>query len=193
MTRSSSRPMTRRPACSGLPRRVGRRRSSRGPTAHRARSPLAGAAAGRPRRAVHDHGADRRPGCRPGGRPGPAGGTRTVLVRGGSHAHYVPSGRGSPTRAAREGGHLVYAAAGTLRAVAFDLASLTTRGTPVPVIPEVVTTTTGAVDAVVAGDGTLAYVSGGGGVVGAGAPRTLVWVDRQGHETPIPAPPRAYV
>ena len=23
--------------------------------------------------------------------------------------------------------------------------------------------------------------------------RTLVWVDRQGRETPIPAPPRAYV
>ena len=39
-------------------------------------------------------------------------GTRTVLVRGGSDAHYVPSG------------HLVYAAAGTLRAVPFDLASL---------------------------------------------------------------------
>ena len=27
----------------------------------------------------------------------------------------------------------------------------------------------------------------------AAAPRTLVWVDRQGRETPIPAPPRAYV
>ena len=55
-------------------------------------------------------------------------GTRTILVRGGSHAHYVPSG------------HLVYAAAGTLRAVPFDLARLETRGTPVPVVPEVVTT-----------------------------------------------------
>ena len=107
-------------------------------------------------------------------------GTRTVLVRGGSHAHYVPSG------------HLVYAAAGTLRAVPFDLARLETRGTPVPVVPEVVTTACGGVDAVVAGDGTLAYVSGGG-VAGANAPRTLVWVDRQGRETPIPAPPRAYV
>ena len=42
----------------------------------------------------------------------------------------------------------------------------------------------------VAGDGTLVYVSGG--VAGAGAQRTLVWVDRQGRETPIPAPPRAY-
>ena len=39
-------------------------------------------------------------------------GMRTVLVRGGSHAHYVSSG------------HLVYAAAGALRAVPFDLARL---------------------------------------------------------------------
>ena len=104
-------------------------------------------------------------------------GTRTILVRGGIHAHYVPSG------------HLVYAAAGTLRAVPFDLARLQTRGTPVPVIPDVMTTNPGGVDAVVAGDGTLAYVSGSG----AGAQRTLVWVDRQGHETPISAPPRGYV
>jgi serine/threonine-protein kinase len=105
-------------------------------------------------------------------------GARKILVRGGNHAHYVPSG------------HLVYAAAGTLRAVPFDLASLKTRGTPVPVIPEVVTTRFGGVDAVVAGDGTLAYVSGGG-VAGLSAP--LVWVDRQGRETPIPAPPHIYV
>ena len=55
-------------------------------------------------------------------------GARTVLVRGGSHAQYVPSG------------HLVYAAAGTLRAIAFDLARLETRGTPVPIIGQVVTT-----------------------------------------------------
>jgi serine/threonine-protein kinase len=104
-------------------------------------------------------------------------GMRTVLVRGGSHAHYMPSG------------HLVYAAAGTLRAVAFDLARLETRGTAVPVVPAVVVTSTGSVDAVVAGDGTLAYVSGGV----AGTSRRLVWVDRQGRETPIPAPPRYYV
>ena len=116
-------------------------------------------------------------------------GTWKVLVRGGSHAHYVPSGPGLPTRAGREGGHLVYAAAGTLRAVPFDLARLETRGTPVPVVPDVVTTAAGALDAVVAGDGTLAYVSG---VAAAGAQRTLVWVDRQGRETPIPAPLRAY-
>ena len=105
-------------------------------------------------------------------------GTRTILVRGGSHAHYVPSG------------HLIYGAAGTLRAVAFDLARLETRGTPVLAIPDVVTTPAGGVDAVVAGDGTLAYVLGGGGV--GGGQRTLVWVDRQGRETPIPAPAREY-
>jgi serine/threonine-protein kinase len=106
-------------------------------------------------------------------------GKRTVLVRGGVQAHYVRSG------------HLAYAAAGTLRAVAFDAARLETHGTPVPVVPDVVTTRFGGVDAVVAGNGTLVYVSGT--VADLGTLRTLVWVDRQGHETPIPAPPRAYV
>jgi serine/threonine-protein kinase len=49
-------------------------------------------------------------------------------------------------------------------------------------------TAQGGVDAVVAANGTLAYVSGG-----AGATRRLVWVNRQGQETPISAPPRTYV
>ena len=71
-------------------------------------------------------------------------GTSRILVRGGSHGHYVPSGPGSPKRVEREGSHLVYAAAGTLRAVPFDLARLETRGTPVPVVPAVVTTNFGA-------------------------------------------------
>ena len=99
-------------------------------------------------------------------------GTQTVLIRGGSNAHYVSSG------------HLVYAAAGSLRAVAFDLARLAVVGTPVTVQPEV---PTGAGWAVAA-DGTLVYVSG---AVSA-ARRSLVWVDRQGQETPILAPPRNY-
>ena len=70
-------------------------------------------------------------------------GIRRVLVRGGSHAHYVPSGRRA------DGGHLVYAAAGTLRAVPFDLARLETRGPSVTVVPDVVMTGNGGVDAVV--------------------------------------------
>ncbi len=105
-------------------------------------------------------------------------GTHTVLVRGGSQARYVPSG------------HLVYAAAGELRAVPFDLARLETRGTPVTVVRNVTTSALGVAQAVVAGDGTLAYMSGSTAALSA---RTLVWVDRQGRETPIPAPPRRYV
>ena len=75
-------------------------------------------------------------------------GARRILVGGGSHAHYVSTG------------HLVYAVAGTLRAVPFDLARLETRGTPVIVVPDVVTTINGGMNAVVAADGTLAYVLG---------------------------------
>jgi serine/threonine protein kinase len=105
-------------------------------------------------------------------------GKHTVLFRGGSHAHYVTSG------------HLVYATAGTLRAVPFDLTRLETYGTSVPIERNVVTTANGAVDAVVAGDGTLAYVAGGTVSLPTG---TLVWVDRKGSETPIMAPPRMYV
>jgi len=116
-------------------------------------------------------------------------GMRTVVLRGGSHARYVPIPPGSPAGPGRESGHLVYAAAGALWMVPFDLARLQTRGTAVPVVPDVVTTELGGVDAVVAGDGTLAYVSGGVAEI---PPRTLVWVDRQGRETPIPAPPRPY-
>ena len=75
-------------------------------------------------------------------------GKQTTLIRGGSDAHYVPSG------------HLVYGAAGALRAVGFDLARLAVVGTSVPVVPQVVTTAGGAVDVAVAGDGTLVYVPG---------------------------------
>ena len=107
-------------------------------------------------------------------------GTRKILVRGGSHAHYVSSG------------HLVYAAAGTLRAVPFDLARLETRGTPVPVVPDVVTT--GNRRRGRRGGGRRhAGLRVGGGAAGGLTLRTLVWVDRQGRETPIAAPPRAYL
>jgi serine/threonine-protein kinase len=99
-------------------------------------------------------------------------GIQTALIRGGSDARYVSSG------------HLVYAAAGRWHAVAFDLARLAVVGTPVPVQPEVLTDAGMAV----AADGTLVYVSGGVSAVG----RSLAWVDRQGQETPISAPPRNY-
>ena len=118
-------------------------------------------------------------------------GTQKVLLRGGSHGHYVASGLGSPKRE-REGGHLVYVAAGTLRAIPFDPTRLETHGTAVPVLSRLVTKDTGTGDFAVATDGTLVYVDAPGGLAAANA-RTLVWVDRSGKEEPVAAPPRAYL
>jgi serine/threonine protein kinase len=104
-------------------------------------------------------------------------GRLTTVLRGGSHAKYVASG------------HLVYAAAGSLRGVRFDLSRLAVDGTSSPVLTQVLTKPRGAVDAVVSRGGTLAYVASGTGTELA---RTLVWVDSHVQETPIPAPPRPY-
>ncbi len=106
-------------------------------------------------------------------------GTVTILVPGGSHAHYVSSG------------HLVYVAGGTLRAVPFDLDVLKTHGASVTVVPRLATTRDGSGDFDVAPDGTLAYVDLPDPT--AAAARTLVWVDRQGREEPLGTPPRPYV
>ena len=103
-------------------------------------------------------------------------GTQTVLIRGGSHAHYVPSG------------HLVYAAGTSLRAVAFDSDRLEVIGTPTPVVPEIATTADGGANFGVALNGTLVYVPR----TGAALARALTWVDRSGREAPIRAPARLY-
>ena len=100
--------------------------------------------------------------------------TLKVLVSGGaSHARYTSSG------------HMVYMAAGTIRAVRFDLDRLDVRGTPIPVMSGQAVAT--VPDFAVADDGTLIYVD-----APEGAARTLVWVDRAGAEAPIPALARAY-
>jgi len=106
-------------------------------------------------------------------------GSQKILLRGGSQARYLPSG------------HLVYAAAGTLRAVAFNLSRLEIIGSATPVVSQVVTLPTGVAEFDIANDGTLVYASGGGSVT-AGS-RTLAWVDRQEREVAIKAaPPRPY-
>ena len=105
--------------------------------------------------------------------------TSTILVRGGLDAHY------------EESGHLVYVAAGTLRAVPFDLGRLAVRGPAVPVVPRLVTTRSGAGEFGIARDGTLVYVDVTPGSQSARA-RTLVWVDRTGKEERIAAPTRSY-
>jgi serine/threonine-protein kinase len=103
-------------------------------------------------------------------------GKSTILLRGGQQAQYASSG------------HLVFANGGSLQAVRFDLGRLMVVGTAAAVVPRLITTMTGAVNAALARDGTLVYVAGGDGSFA----RTLVWVDREGRETPLTAPPRTY-
>lgn len=103
-------------------------------------------------------------------------GARHTLVRGGTHAQFVAPG------------YLVYAIAGTLRAVAFNRDSLAVAGNAIPVLEHVLTKATGGADFSVSPDGSLAYVSGE-----AESAQTLAWTDRQGHEEPVGVPPRAYV
>jgi serine/threonine-protein kinase len=106
-----------------------------------------------------------------------ASGRWTTLLQGASQAQYVPTG------------HLVYVAGGALWAVSFDAGRVEITGTPAVVVSGVVVLRTGTAEFDVARDGTLVYVARGGAH---DRPRTLVWVDRDGRETPIAAPPRAY-
>jgi eukaryotic-like serine/threonine-protein kinase len=84
-------------------------------------------------------------------------------------------------------GHLVYLREGALWAVPFDVDRLSIAGTAVPVV-EGIEVADESAQYDVAPNGTLVYSRGEGGQ----ATRTLTWVDRQGREDPIPAPPRAY-
>ena len=103
----------------------------------------------------------------------------TYLLPGGSNPRYSPTG------------HLVYGVGGTLRAVGFDAERLAlTSDNPVPVVENVSTKVTGAANFSVADNGSLVYVSGGGGA--AGPQRSLVWVDREGSETPLDSPLLGY-
>jgi serine/threonine-protein kinase len=105
-------------------------------------------------------------------------GQHKTLLRGGTDARYVASG------------HLVYTSGQALYAVAFDQVHLTVMGDPMRVVDGVSVSSVGAADATVTQAGTLAYVPRGAGEA---TPRSLVWVDRQGHETPLPTPARAFV
>jgi hypothetical protein len=103
---------------------------------------------------------------------------RKILVQGGFGARYSPSG------------HVVYANAGSLYAVPFDLSTLEVTGLPVKVIDGVqMSTNTGAAYFDVSATGDLAYVPG----AAEGGGRSLVWVDRQGNGEAVPLPPRSYL
>jgi eukaryotic-like serine/threonine-protein kinase len=105
-------------------------------------------------------------------------GQRKTLIRGGGDAQYV------------ETGHLIFAAAGALRAVRFDPARLEVLGDPVTVVEHVMTKPSGAANYAVSSPGTLVYMPGG--PADQAPMRSLVWVDRKGHEEPINAPLRSY-
>ena len=101
-----------------------------------------------------------------------------VVVQGASMARYVASG------------HLVYARAGALFAVPFDLRRGEVVGVAVPIlggvwgVPE-----SGAAHFAVSDDGSLAYIPGRvQAEVG-----NLVWVDRKGNVQPLPVPAQSYL
>ena len=101
-----------------------------------------------------------------------------ILLPGGTHAQYAATG------------HLVYGADDTLLAVPFDLDRLEVTGDPVPLLDGVtITQGSGAVEFRLSANGSLLYVTGDPSA----ASRTLVWVDRQGREEPLAAPPRRYL
>ena len=107
--------------------------------------------------------------------------SRRIVVDRGAAAHYVATG------------HLVYALGGTVLAAPFDVKTLAVTGGALPLVEDVAQVSVTAHFAI-SSQGALAYVPRDG--IGAGArqqQRTLAWIDRQGREDPIKAPPRAYI
>jgi eukaryotic-like serine/threonine-protein kinase len=105
-----------------------------------------------------------------------ATGARTVIVEGGSQPRYATSG------------HLVYAVRGKLQAVPFDPVRLEVVGDAAPVVEGVETKLGNAANFALSASGVLVYQGGDAGT----AQARVVWVDRQGREEPLDAPPRAY-
>ena len=103
-------------------------------------------------------------------------GRHKVLLQGARSARYVASG------------HIVYAAGNDLQAIAFDVARLETRGTPVPVVPDVLMMPSQTAYFDVSHDGTLVYMPRSALQI----TRSLVWIDRSGREELLPSPARAY-
>ena len=103
-------------------------------------------------------------------------GERREVIRAGSGAQYAD-------------GFVVYAVGPTLYAISFDQERLVTSGEAVPVVNNVMTFAPATANFAMSPNGTLIYAPSTREVVIA---RTLVWVDRQGHETPLGAPPRPY-
>ena len=85
-------------------------------------------------------------------------------------------------------GHLVYTRAGGLWAVAFDLETLESTGSPTIVLDDIYTNERNHSVAISKG-GTLVYAVGESKV---GGGFTLAWVDREGRVTPVAGEPGPY-
>ena len=100
-----------------------------------------------------------------------------VVLRGGYHARYVPTG------------HLLYIHAGTLYGVRFDLGRLEVTSPPAPMIESVVATPgTGGAQYSIGSNGTLAYVPGRA----ANLDNRLHWLQPDGRTTPLTSAPGAW-
>jgi serine/threonine-protein kinase len=98
------------------------------------------------------------------------------LIAGGTFPRYVNTG------------HIVFARAGSLFAVPFDIDRLETSGEPVRVVENVLLEPDGAAQFDIADNGTLIYIGGGLREV----LRRLVWIDRKGNVEPLPLRPDQY-
>ncbi len=99
----------------------------------------------------------------------PAGASDHVMLLEGADPHYVSSG------------HLLFTREEAVWAIPFDVTAGRTIGDPVPVLEGASILGSGVARMSVSAQGTLAYVVGRGGTF-----RTVVRVDRQGREEPLP-------
>jgi serine/threonine-protein kinase len=133
-------------------------------------------------------------------------GGKAVLFAGGGNVNYFTDahvavqavGTGERRNLTQEGtnpryastGHLIYAQGGNLMAVPFDLQRLAVIGAAIPVVEDVLqSTSSGAAQYSISATGSLVYVSG----AVQSAQCKLVWVSRNGEAQPLVAPAHAYL
>jgi serine/threonine-protein kinase len=104
-----------------------------------------------------------------------------TLVHDGFHAQYV------------DPGYLVYMSEvnGPLRAIRFDRDKLKTLGDPITLSERVLSQPTGSAKFALSREGSIVYAPGDSGAQAA-PNRSLVWVDRTGHEEPLKTPRRPF-
>lgn len=101
---------------------------------------------------------------------------REIVIKGGTHPHYLPSG------------HLLYLHAGAIWMAPFDARQLRTTGPSTRALEGVVGSVDGAAQFTVSRTGTVVYVAADTEHIG----RRLVTIDGA-DETPLAAPPRSYI